>query len=180
MKGGRLVAVLLLLAGAAGAQPKGKRNAVSHKPFALASSGVVVQYERYLAERWSALAGLGARRAAREDFRSVTLSFVSEGRFWLSRRDWASDYRGMAGPYLSVAADAARTRVTYVPTDRDVGAAWRIQESLRFGNRFVIWNLQEITPAASLDVIHDFDEQGRLAPGTRTTLGLDFTVGWVF
>ena len=56
----------------------------------------------------------------------------------------------------------------------------RIQESLRFGNRFVIWNLQEITPAASLDVIHDFDEQGRLAPGTRTTLGLDFTVGWVF
>ncbi len=180
MRRAPLFACVLLLAGAARAEPKGKRNAVSHKPFALASSGIVVQYERYLAERWSALGGLGGRRAAREDFRSYTLSFVSEGRFWLTRRDWASGHRGMAGPYLGAAADAARTSVTYVPTDRHVGAAWRVQESLRFGNRFVIWNLQEITPAASLDVVHEFDEKGRLAPNTRTTLGLDLSVGWVF
>ena len=35
-------------------------------------------------------------------------------------------------------------------------------------------------PAASLDIMHDFDEKGRLAPNTRATLGLDLTVGWVF
>lgn len=86
----------------------------------------------------------------------------------------------MAGPYLSLAADAARTSVTHVAQDRHVGAAWRIQESVRFGNRFVIWGLQEITPAASIDLIHELDEKGRLAPNTRATLGLDFTVGWVF
>ena len=180
MKRWGVVALVLLTSAQARADPLGKRNAISHKPFALASSGVVVQYERYFAAHWSALAGLGARRAAREDFRSTTLSLVSEGRYWLTRRDWASGTTGMAGPYLSFAADAARTSVTHVVLDRHVGASWRIQESARFGNRFVIWGLQEITPAASLDIMHDFDEKGRLAPNPRATLGLDLTVGWVF
>ncbi|MBK7581524.1 MAG: hypothetical protein IPI67_15105 [Myxococcales bacterium] len=182
MKFGGLVAGLALLAlpGAAEAAPVTKHNAISHKPFALAASGLTLQYERQLAERWSALAGLGARRAAREDFDSYTLSFISEGRYWLTRRDWASGFRGMAGPYLGVAFDAGRTSVRYVPTDRDVGTLWQLQESFRFGNRFVIWGLQEISLAASFDVRHDFDQGGRLAPNTRVTLGADFSVGWLF
>lgn len=180
MRGWLAALMVLVLPCAAGAAPQGKRNAISHKPFALASSGLSVQYERYLAERWSVAGGLGARRAAREDFSSHTVTVLSEGRFWLTRRDWASGYAGMAGPYLALALDAARTSVRYVPTDRHVGAMWEVQERFGFGNRFVLWGLQELSVAASVDVIHDFDEDGRLAPNTQTTLGLDFTVGWVF
>ncbi len=175
-----LCAAVLVLPHVASAEPKGKRNAIVHKPIALLSSGIAVEYERYLAERWSVLGGAGARRAAREDFDSYTLTLLSEGRFWLTRSDWASGYAGMAGPYLAFAFDAGRTSVRYVPSDRHVGAMWKLEESFRFGNRFVIWGLQEVSVALALDVMHEFDEKGRLAPNTQLTIGADLTVGWVF
>lgn len=157
-----------------------KPNVISHKPFAITSSGITVQYERALAKRFSLLGGLGGRRAAQLDFSSHTETFVSEGRYWLKGRDWLTGFEGIAGPYLSLAFDAGRTSVTNVHSDRWLGAMWTLQESFRFGNRFVFWDLQEVSVALSFDVIHEFDEKGRLAPNTRMTLGADFTVGWVF
>ena len=169
-----------LVSGRAKAELPQKPNVISHKPFALTSSGITVQYERALGRRWSVLAGLGERRAAQMDFSSHTETFVSEGRYWLSGRDWATGFQGIAGPYLSLAVDAGRTSVTSVHGDRWLGAIWTVQESFRFGNRFVFWDLQEVSVAVSIDTIHEFDEKGRLAPNTRGTIGADFTVGWVF
>jgi hypothetical protein len=173
-------ALVVCGAGAARAELPAKPNVISHKPFALTSSGITVQYERALARRWSVLGGLGARRAAQLDFSSHTETFVSEGRYWLSGRDWLTGFEGIAGPYLGVAFDAGRTSVTNVHSDRWLGAIWTLQESFRFGDRFVFWDLQEVSLALSFDVIHEFDEKGRLAPNTRMTVGADFTVGWVF
>lgn len=174
------IAAAALATSAARAELPAKPNVVSHKPFAITSRGITVQYERALGRRWSALAGLGARRAAQVDFSSHTEVFVSEGRYWLSGRDWATGFEGIAGPYLAFAFDAGRTSVSSVHGDRWLGAIWTLQESVRLGNRFVVWDLQEITLALSLDMIHEFDEKGRLAPNTRWTVGADFTVGWVF
>lgn len=155
-------------------------NAISYKPFSITSRGLTLQYERLLARRFSLLGGLGVRSAAREDYASFTTTFLSEGRYWLTGRDWASGYPGMAGLYLAGAFDAGRTSVTLLRDDRSLGAMWTLQESIRFGNRWVLWDLQELSTALSLDIIHELDEKGRLAPNTRGTLGFDFTVGWVF
>jgi hypothetical protein len=160
--------------------PPIRKNALSYKPFSITSRGILVQYERLLAPHWSAIGGLGMRSAAREDFASFTFTKVTEGRYWFTARDWASHSRGMAGPFVGLALDASRTSVHTVADDRSLGAMWTVQESLRAGDRIVIWNLQELTLALGFDVIHEFDERGRLAPNTRATLGLDFTVGWMF
>jgi len=160
--------------------PARDKNAISHKPFAITSRGLTLQYERLLTRRVSALGGLGARSAAREDFSSFTTTVLTEGRYWLTGRDFATGYPGMAGPFLGVSVLGSRTSVRNVQSDRSLGALLTLQESVRFGNRFVLWNVQEITLAVSMDMIHEFDERGRLAANTRGTLGFDFTVGWVF
>ncbi len=150
------------------------RNAISHEPFAMMSRGVFVQYERLVLPKVSLVGGLGARFAARDDFSSHTTSFKLEARWWL-----AAD-AGMTGTYVGVASVAARTSVYNRRYDRDLGAIWRIEESLRIGYRFVVFGFQEITPSMGLNVIHDFDERGRLAPLTYVTLGVNLTIGWMF
>jgi hypothetical protein len=155
-------------------------NAVSYKPWSITSRGLTLQYERLVLRKLSLVGGLGFRSAAREDYSSWTNVVVLEARRWLLDGDWATGYPGMAGLYLGFAFDAGRTSVRSVRDDRSLGALWVLQESFRFGNRWVFWDLQEISVAIGLDLIHDFDEKGRLAPNTHGTVGMDFTVGWVF
>jgi len=155
-------------------------NAISYKPWSITSRGLTLQYERLVMRKLSLIGGLGFRSAAREDYSSWTNVVVLEARRWLGNGDWATDYPGMAGLYLGFAFDAGRTSVRGVRDDRWIGAMWTLQESVRFGNRWVLWDLQEISVAIGLDLIHDFDEKGRLAANTHGSLGMDFTVGWVF
>jgi len=160
-------------------EPKDE-NAISFKPWSITSRGLTLQYERLVLAKLSLIGGLGFRSAAREDYASWTNVVVLEARRWLGGRDWATGYPGMAGLYVAFAFDAGRTSVRTVRDDRSLGALWTLQESVRFGNRWVLWDLQEISVAIGLDLIHDFDEKGRLAPNTHGTIGSDFTVGWVF
>jgi hypothetical protein len=150
------------------------RNAVSYEPFAWLSRGLVLQYERLIAPRVSVLGGVGARFGARDDFSSETWLVKAEGRYWLTRD------RGMTGPYLGVASAAARTHVTNRRQNRSLGAMWDVEESARFGWRFVAFGFQELTPSSGLVVVHEIDERGILAPTTGVTVGFNLTIGWMF
>jgi hypothetical protein len=161
--------------------PELEKNAISYEPFAISSRGLLVQYERLIARRFSLVGGLGARFAARGDFSSTTLVLHGEGRYWIAGRDPLSDVHGLAGPFLALAFDAGRTTLHDRVEDRSVGAGWTLVESPRFGYRVVALGVQEISLALGFDVVHEIDEQGRLASNTRVAL-LSFvvTVGWVF
>jgi hypothetical protein len=158
-----------------------KRNAISYEPFAITSRGMVVQYERLLLPKWSLIGGAGARFGARDDFSSWTLVLKSEGRWYMSAKEGLSDAEGMVGPYLSLTVTGARTALEHRSSGRSLGAMWDIEESFRFGYRFLIFGFQEITPSMGFSLVHEVDEQGRLAPMTRLAY-LDFglTVGWLF
>lgn len=156
-----------------------KRNAISYKPLAILSRGLVVQYERLL-EPVSIVAGSGLRAAARDDFSSVTWLTHTEGRWWFLGEEPITDTPGMGGLYLGVGFNVARTELESDSLGRSIGVDWTLEESLRFGYRFVLFGLQEITPSIVGAIVHDFDEDGRLAPTTRPTFGFDLTVGWLF
>lgn len=162
----------------AGAEPP-KRNAVSYKPLAILSRGMVVQYER-LVEPFSIVAGSGFRAGARDDFSSVSWLTHVEGRWWFLGEEPITNVPGMGGLYLGAGFDVARTELYSDSLDRSIGVNWTLEESLRFGYRFVLFGLQEITPSITAAAVHDFDEAGRLAPTTRPTFGFDLTVGWLF
>lgn len=156
-------------------------NAISYEPLAITSRGFLLQYERLISPRLSLVGGAGARFAARDDFSSWTLVLKSEARFWLSGREGLSDARGMVGPYLALALAGSRTELEHRATDRVLGAMWDVEESFRFGYRFVIFGFQEITPSVGVGMVHEVDESGRLAPATRASwFGLNLTVGWMF
>jgi hypothetical protein len=156
-----------------------KQNALSYKPLAILSRGMVVQYERSV-EPFSIVAGSGLRAAARDDFSSVAWLTHLEGRWWFLGEEPITDLPGMGGLYLGVGLNAARTELHSDSLDRSIGVNWTLEESLRFGYRFVLFGLQEITPSVTAAAVHDFDEEGRLAPTTRPTIGFDLTVGWLF
>jgi hypothetical protein len=168
------------IASAEPAEPPPKVNAISYEPLAILSRGFLIQYERLFGDRVSAVLGPGVRFAAREDFSSDTFVVHAEGRYWLTRRDLASRRRGMVGPYLALTTDVGRTTVESLTEDRSLGAMWTLQESARFGYRFVIFGFQEISPSFGLDLVHEFDEDGRLAATTRFTISANLTVGWLF
>lgn len=147
---------------------------MSWEPFALLSRGMLVQYERLVLPRVSVLGGVGARFGAGDDFASETWVLKAEGRYWLKRD------RGMTGPYLAFTSIAARTAVESRRRHRSLGAYWQVEESARFGYRFVIFGLQEVTPSWGISMIHEFDERGRLAPTTTGTVGMNLSVGWMF
>lgn len=151
-----------------------KHNAISWEPFALLSRGMLIQYERLVLPELSLVGGVGARFGARDDFASETWVLKAEGRWWLKEK------RGMTGPYLSLGSLAARTSLESRRQNRSLGAYWQVEETARFGYRFVVFGLQEITPSVGLSVIHELDEQGRLAPITRGTMGFNLSVGWLF
>lgn len=151
-----------------------EKNAISYEPFAILSRGLLIQYERLVSARVSLVGGAGARFAARDDFESETWTLKAEGRWWLGRD------RGMTGAYLGFGSIAARTSLESRRRDRALGAYWQVEETGRFGYRFVIFGFQEITPSLGLSVVHEFDESGRLAPITRTTAGMNLSVGWMF
>lgn len=165
---------LLLAPRATQADEQPAKNAISHEPFAILSRGLVVQYERLVLPDVSVVGGLGARFAARDDFTSQTWLGKLEGRYWLSDRP------GMVGSYVAFGATAARTAVENRRMSRDLGAMWQFEETLRIGYRFVAFGFQEITPSSGIDVIHELDERGRLAPISYVTLGVNLTVGWMF
>lgn len=178
MRAGLLAATTLLwllhAPRAALADQQPARNAISHEPFAILSRGFVVQFERLVLPDVSVIGGVGARFAARDDFTSQTWLGKLEGRYWLSDRP------GMVGSFAAFGATAARTAVENRRMGRDLGALWQLEETLRIGYRFVAFGFQEITPSSGIDVIHEFDERGRLAPITYVTLGVNLTVGWMF
>ena len=156
-----------------------KRNALSYKPLAILSRGMVVQYERCI-EPMSIVAGSGLRAAAGDDFSSVTWITHTEGRWWFLGEEPITDFPGMAGLYLGLGFNVIRTEVESHALDRTIGVGWTLEESIRFGYRFMLFDLQEITPAITAALVHDFDEDGRLAPSTRPTVGFDLTTGWLF
>ena len=173
--------VLALASTAAAAEPEPKKNAISYEPFSITSRGLVVQYERLVLDRVSVIGGAGVRFAARDDFSSWTLILKSEARWWISGRDALSDTRGMVGPFLGLGVAGSRTALEHRASDRSLGAMWDVEETLRFGYRFVVFGFQEITPSVGVSVVHEIDEQGRLAPQTRpSVLVLGLTVGWMF
>ena len=157
-----------------------KQNAISFEPLAILSRGFLIQYERLFGDRVSAVLGPGIRFAAREDFSSETLVLHGEARYWVARRELISHEPGMVGPYAGLAIDLGRTSVRSLSQDRSLGAMLTLQESARFGYRFVIFGFQEITPSFGVDLVHEFDEQGRLAATTRFTVSANLTVGWLF
>lgn len=169
---GVLLLSLSWSATATAAEPK--KNAISWEPFALMSRGMLIQYERLVLPELSLVGGVGARFGARDDFASETWVLKAEGRWWLRQK------RGMTGPYLALGSVAARTSLESRRRNRSLGAYWKVEESARFGYRFVVFDLQEITPSVGLSVIHEFDERGLLAPVTRGTLGFNLSVGWLF
>ncbi len=149
-----------------------QKNAISYEPLAILSRGMVLQYERLVAPPFSVVGGAGVRWAARDDFWSQTLLLKLEARLWLREP--------MRGPYFGFGTSTARTELENRRYDRSLGAIWQLQESARFGYRFVLFDFQELTPSVGLNVIHDFDENGRLAPSTVVSLGANFSVGWLF
>ncbi len=157
-----------------------KRNAISYEPFAILNRGLVVQYERLVLPEISWVGGLGVRFGARDDFASQTWTLKTEARWWLQSKDRISGTRGMAGPYLAFGSVAARTTLERRRDDRSLGAYWQVEETLRFGHRFVVFGFQEITPSLGMSVVHEFDEAGRLAPNSRLTFGMNLSVGWMF
>jgi hypothetical protein len=171
-----------LAASVALAEPRdaGPQNAVSYEPLAILSRGFLIQYERLVTDRIGVVLGPGVRFAARQDFASETLVVHTEGRYWLVRHELISKERGMVGPFAALSANLARTSLESLSLQRSLGAMWAIQESVRFGYRFVIFGFQEITPSFGLGMVHEFDEDGRLAATTRLTLGANLTVGWLF
>jgi hypothetical protein len=177
-----LLAAASLAASVANAEPRdaGPENAVSYEPLAILSRGFLIQYERLVTDRIGVVLGPGVRFAAREDFASETLVVHTEGRYWLVRRELISRERGMVGPFAALSADLARTSLESLSLARSLGAMWTLQESVRFGYRFVIFGFQEIAPSFGLGMRHEFDEEGRLAATTRPTLGANLTVGWLF
>lgn len=181
MKASRLACAALLASANAGARPpQGKHNAISYEPIALASAGISAQYERWLMPDWSAVAGASYRSAAREDFSSRTPGLHLAARYWLSNEEPLANEHGMVGPYFELAVESARTSLTNERTDRFVGAAWNVQESARFGYRFVVFGFQELSAGGGFDIIHELDESGRLAPNTRYSVGLTLSIGWLF
>jgi hypothetical protein len=175
-----LAASLAVSAATAAPRDAEPKNAVSYAPLAILSRGFLIQYERLVTERIGVVLGPGVRFAAREDFESETLVVHTEGRYWLVRRELISKERGMVGPFAALSADLARTSLESLSLERSLGAMWTLQESVRFGYRFVIFGFQEITPSFGLGMVHEFDEEGRLAATTRLTLGANLTVGWLF
>jgi hypothetical protein len=176
-------AALLVLCGQAAwagePSPEVAHNAISYQPLAILAKGLVVQYERLLSP-FSIVAGTGLRLPARDDFTSVTWVTHTEARWWFVGREPIADFHGMAGPYAAVGFNVARTELEHDGLDRSLGVAWTLEESARLGYRFVIFGLQEISTALALSVVHDFDQDGRLAPITRPSAGLDLSVGWLF
>lgn len=176
MRARQALGALLAIASTSGhAAAEPKHNAISWEPFALLSRGMLVQYERLVSPKASLVGGVGARFGARDDFESETWTLKAEGRYWLRSAE-----RSMSGPYLGLTSVVARTSLRSRRYDRDIGAYWQVEESARFGYRFIVFDLQEITPSAGLSVIHEFDERGVLAPITRGTLGVNLSVGWLF
>jgi hypothetical protein len=183
----RALFAALLVAGGAPAAPgetpsnqAPKQNAISFEPLAILSRGFLIQYERLFGDRLSAVLGPGIRLAAREDFSSETLVLHGEARYWVARRELISREPGMVGPLAALAVDFGRTSVRSLSQDRSLGAMLTLQESARFGYRFVIFGFQEITPSFGLNLVHEFDERGRLAATTRFTVSANLTVGWLF
>jgi hypothetical protein len=166
------------LAGEPPPQPS-KYNAISYKPLSILSRGLTVQYERLVAPL-SLVAGMGLRPGAGDDFSSLTWVTRVEARWWFLGREPISDFVGMGGPFAGVAFDVGRTELESKSLDRSLGVAWTLEESLRIGYRFVLFGVQEITPAATALLLHDVDQQGRLAPSTRASFGFDLTTGWLF
>jgi hypothetical protein len=161
--------------------PPKKLNVVSYEPFAITSRGLLVQYERLVLPRFSVIGGAGGRLGAREDFQSTTWTVHGEARFWTAGKDYVSGFRGLAGPHAAFSVNLGRTTVHDRREDRRVGAEWTLVETLSLGYRFVIADIQEITPSFGLALVHTFDAEGRLAPSTRLSfLSLGLTVGWVF
>lgn len=154
-------------------------NAISYKPLSILARGLSLQYERLVAPL-SVAAGTGLRFGARDDFRSVTWLTHLEARWWFIGREPIADVAGMAGPFVGAAFDVGRTELDSTSLDRSVGVGWTLEESLRAGYRFVLFGVQEVTPAATAALVHDVDQAGRLAPTTRPTLGFDLTTGWLF
>lgn len=150
------------------------RNAISYEPFAILSRGLVLQYERMIVPRVSVVAGAGARFAARDDFSSETWLGKGEGRYWLKRD------AGMTGAYFGFQQTVSRTSLESRRYDRSIGAYWQVEESIRFGYRFVIFGFQEITPSLGLSMVHELDERGILAPVTQATGGMSLSIGWMF
>jgi hypothetical protein len=176
-----ILLVVLLCPSVALADDSPRPNAISYEPFAITSRGMLLQYERLVLPKLSLVGGVGARFAARDDFSSWTLVLKSEARWWLTAREALSDTRGMVGPYLALALAGSRTELEHRATDRVLGAMWDVEESLRFGYRFVIFGFQEITPSVGFGMVHEIDENGRLAASTRPSyFGLNLTVGWMF
>jgi hypothetical protein len=156
-------------------------NAISYEPLAITSRGLLLQYERLVLPRLSVVGGVGARFAARDDFSSWTLILKSEARFWLAGREALSDTQGMVGTYLALSLAGSRTELEHRASGRTIGAMWDVEETIRFGYRFVVFGFQEITPSVGIGMVHEIDERGRLAPATRATyLSFGLTVGWMF
>jgi hypothetical protein len=172
---------VLLWPTATHADERPKPNAISYEPLAITSRGMLLQYERLILPKLSLVGGIGARFAARDDFSSWTLVLKSEARWWLSGREAISETRGMVGPYLGLAVAGSRTELEHRASGRSLGAMWDVEESIRFGYRFVVFGFQEITPSIGVGMVHEVDEQGRLAPVTRPAyLSFGLSVGWMF
>lgn len=169
-----LLALAAMLGSARARADEHDRNAISYEPFAILSRGLVLQYERLILPRVSVVGGAGARFAARDDFSSATWMGKAEGRYWLKRE------AGMTGPYFGFQQTVSRTSLESRRYDRSIGAYWQVEESARFGYRFVVFGFQEITPSVGLSLIHEFDERGILAPVTQATAGMNLSIGWMF
>ncbi len=158
------------------------RNALSLQLMALASSGITLQYERFIGppRRISLVTSIGARRSGGDDYSVFETAMGGEVRFWLEGKmaGYRFDGPAMVGPYLGLGVDFGMTRLTQ--DGHQLGTSMRVAEGLSFGIRFAPAHRLEITPSIGTGLRTEWGPHG-LAPWTRfEVVRLGLTIGVLF
>ena len=148
----------------------------------LLSSGVTLQYERFILPPRLSLAGsVGYRRSGGSQFEVVEGSLGTEGRLWILGKDGVSrfDERGMVGPFVGFRFDFGMASVS--EGARTVGKSVRFAESIHLGARVAFAGRVELTPSVGIGLRHEIDPDGRLSAWTRLeVIRFGMTVGVMF
>jgi hypothetical protein len=151
-------------------------SAISLQLASLDTTGIAIQLERAVPqyEKLSVAVTLGARAAARGDYRSHAFGIGVEVRRWLRRPE------AMTGWYVGARSDLARTQVSDMIEDRAIGGLTTWTTGVTTGYRWVLFHRVELTPSIGLAMVVEGGMHG-MSPTTARGAGvIGLTAGAIF
>jgi hypothetical protein len=156
-------------------------NALVLYPASFAERGVMVGYERALANpRLAVLGRFSFAAPLSGDFRSRGTGVGVEGRWYFLGRGPFTRYAGPApvGPYLGARVHLTTTTLVERATQRRVGSSERLAIELAAGCRFTIVGAIELSPFVGFVLYSDFVDN--MAPTLLPSVAFGASVGGMF